>query len=86
MKKWGILLEEFPKVDTNNFLTLTEEEVGVDEEIVTTIRRVEKEQKGRREEYTKHRNIFNLVFEGSHIKMFDMCAKLWTSYLCFSIS
>ena len=42
MKKWGILPDEFPRVNRKKFLESSEEDVDIDEEVQITIRRIKK--------------------------------------------
>ena len=42
MNKWGILPDEFPRVNTKKFLDSSEEDVDIEEEVANTIARWEK--------------------------------------------
>ena len=56
MKRWGILPEEFPKVDKEKFTNASEEEGNYSEQVENTIRRIEaqKEKEKEEEERAKH--------------------------------
>ena len=50
MKRWGILPEEFQKVDTNKFENSSKEEDDYSDDVLNTIRRIEAQEKKEKEE------------------------------------